>query len=91
MGAHRTQWHDFGALADVTLVASAVASRVPTLFVLQDQVVWSAWVCKDIREDQFTTLQKLPGLDNLTRDMWRRSREELIAHVTEDNSRCRQC
>ena len=82
--AKGAQWHDYGALANVTLAPSATASRVPISFILQDQVLVSAWTCKDIREDQVATLQKLPGLKNLVQSTWRRARDELIAHVTEN-------
>ena len=41
----------FRCMGGRTLATSAVASRVPILFVLQDQVLLSAWACKDIRED----------------------------------------
>ena len=49
--AKGAQWHDYGALVDVTPVTSATASTVPISFILQDQVLLSAWACKDIRED----------------------------------------
>ena len=48
MDAKEAQWHDFGALATITLLTSATASRVPISFILQDQVLLSALVCKDI-------------------------------------------
>ena len=60
--AKGAQWHDYGALADVTLATSATASRVAISFILQDQVLLSAWACKDIREDQVATPRKLYGL-----------------------------
>ena len=78
------QWHDYGALVDVTLATSAIVSRVPILFILQDQVLLLACVCKDIREDQVATLRRLPRLENLVQSTWRRARDELIAHVTQD-------
>ena len=55
--AKGAQWHDYGALADVTLATSATASRVRISFILQDQVLLSAWACKDIGEDQVATLR----------------------------------
>ena len=85
--AKGAQWHDYGALADVTLVTTATASRVPISFILQDHVLPWASVCKDIREDQVATLRKLRGLENLVQSTWRRARDKLIAHVTEDVAR----
>ena len=85
--AKGAQWHDYGALPDVTLATSATASQVPISFILRDQVLLSAWACKDIKEDQIATLRKLPGLENLVQSMWRRARDELIAHVTKDMAR----
>ena len=85
--AKGAQWHDFGALADVTLATSATAPRAPISFILQDQVLLVAWVCKNIQEDQVATLWKLPGLENLVQGTWRGARDELIVHVMEDGTR----
>ena len=85
--AKGAQWHDFRALADVTVASSATTSRVPILFILQDHVLFSAWACKDIREDQVATLRKLPILENLVQSTWRWARDELIAHMTKDGVR----
>ena len=85
--AKGAQWHDYGMLADVTLATSATASRVPISFILQDQVLLSAWACKDVREDQVAALWKLPRLENLVQSTWRRVQDEPIAHLTEDVAR----
>ena len=85
--AKGVQWHDFGALADVSLATSATASQVPTSFNLQDQFLLSAWVCKDIRGDQAATVRNLPGLEKLVHDTYRHAQDELIAHVMEDGAR----
>ena len=41
-------------------------------------------MCKDIWEDQVTTLRKLLGLKKWVQNTWRRARDELIAHETQD-------
>ena len=57
--AKGTQWHGFSALASTTLATSVVASKVPISFVLQDQVLLSAWVWKDMCDDQVAALRQL--------------------------------
>ena len=81
--AKGARWHDFGALVDITMATSAAATRAPIWLVPQDQVLLSAWACKDICEDKVDPLRRLPGLENLVQGGWRRAKDELITHMTE--------
>ena len=85
--AKGARYQDFGVLAGITLATSASASRVLMLFNLQDQVLPSAWVCKDILGDQLATVRKLLGVENLVQGTWRRAQDDLMAHVMEDGAR----